>query len=148
MRSAFDRAEARAGAAGKKLTGMRRAVLEIICRSHEPVGAYDILKVLGGHGTVVQPPTVYRALAFLTKLGLVHRLETLNAYVGCAAGEAVGDLTEFYICRACNRVTETASRGITRSVADQAAAMAFTIERQIIEIIGLCPDCSGSADQG
>ena len=76
---------------GLNLTPIRRRVLEIVWRSHEPIGAYQILAELAKERDKAAPPTVYRALDFLIDAGLVHRIESLNAFGGCGAhtGKAV-----------------------------------------------------------
>ena len=60
---------------GARLTKLRRRVLELVWRSHDPVGAYAILDALREDGRAAAPPTVYRALDFLSEQGLVHRIE-------------------------------------------------------------------------
>ena len=90
---------------GRKLTPLRRRVLELIWSRHEPARAYDILEQLDGEGKSGAPPTVYRALEFLLTNGLVHRIQSLNAYVGC--GEpGTAHAGQFLICRGCNAVGE------------------------------------------
>ena len=82
--NALDDAEAVCAERGARLTPVRRRVLEIIWQSHRPLGAYAILEVLSGEGHSPAPPTVYRALEFLLTHGLVHRLSSLNAFIGCS----------------------------------------------------------------
>jgi Fur family zinc uptake transcriptional regulator len=126
---------------GLKLTPLRRRVLELIWSRHEPARAYDILEQLDGEGRSGAPPTVYRALEFLLANGLVHRIQSLNAYVGC--GEpATAHAGQFLICRACNAVGELDDPEIEALIAGKAGATGFDVERQTIEIMGLCPDCS------
>ena len=68
---------------GVRLTPIRKRVLELVWQSHKPMGAYDLLPALAADGFNSAPPTVYRALDFLLDLGLVHRLASLNAFIGC-----------------------------------------------------------------
>src|SRR4029079_15968417 len=68
---------------GARLTAIRRRGLELVWRSHQPVGAYEILGRLKRNGTRAAPPTVYRALDFLLENGLVHRLQKLSAPNRC-----------------------------------------------------------------
>src|SRR3981189_3799594 len=68
---------------GLRLTPTRKRVLELIWTRHAPIGAYDILSQLSKEGRQDAPPTVYRALSFLMGAGLIHRIDTLNAYLGC-----------------------------------------------------------------
>ena len=126
---------------GRKLTPLRRRVLELIWSRHEPARAYDILEQLDTEGRSGAPPTVYRALAFLLANGLVHRIQSLNAYVGC--GEpATAHAGQFLICRDCNAVGELDDPEIEALIAEKAGATGFDVERQTIEIMGLCPDCA------
>ncbi len=129
---------------GVRLTPLRRRVLELIWRRHEPVRAYDVLDRLRGERRGAAPPTVYRALDFLLGNGLVHRIESLNAYVGCIApsGNHSG---QFLICRDCGSVGELDDPAIARLVVRRAAAMGFEVERQTIEVSGLCPECGDAA---
>ena len=128
---------------GARLTALRRRVLELVWDSHAPVGAYDILEQLDGEGRSGAPPTVYRALEFLLANGLVHRIQSLNAYVGC--GEpATAHAGQFLICRSCNAVGELDDPEIEALITGKAGATGFDVERQTIEIMGLCPDCVGA----
>jgi len=125
---------------GLRLTAIRRRVLELVWRSHKPVGAYDILELLGeGQGSAA-PPTVYRALEFLIEAGLVHRLDSLNAFIGCP-DPLHNHAGQFLICRNCRTVTELSESGIEALVAGTAAKFDFDAERQMLEIEGLCKNC-------
>ncbi|WP_166266876.1 Fur family transcriptional regulator [Marinobacter caseinilyticus] len=124
-----------------RLTPIRERVLELIWQSHKPLGAYDVLAVLAEDGHNAAPPTVYRALDFLQQYGLVHRIASLNAFTGCThAGEHHTCL--FLICRACRTVLELTAPAVSDAVAKASQAEAFTPEETIIEIAGLCPNCS------
>jgi Fur family zinc uptake transcriptional regulator len=123
-----------------RLTPQRRRVLELVWHSHKPVGAYTILEQLRAEGFNGAPPTVYRALDFLLEQGLIHRIESLNAYTGCAhpGEEHTG---QFLICTRCERVAELDDPRLNRSIGNSAARHGFEADRQIIEIRGLCPRC-------
>lgn len=133
-------------ARGLRFTALRRRVLELVWRSHRPVRAYDVLASLGRAHRGAAPPTVYRALDFLLENGFVHRIESLNAYVGCGEpGEAHAG--QFLICRACGSIAELDDPAIARTVVRKAAALGFGAERQTIEVTGLCPACR-AAEEG
>ena len=134
-------AEAHCAQAGLRFTPVRRRVLEILIGEHRALGAYDILARLGAEGLGSQPPVVYRALDFLTGIGVVHRIEKMNAYVACTQ-PGPRHAPAFMICRACDAVAETPG-GPGRVALDSAAEQAgFQIERAVIEAEGLCPLCS------
>jgi Fur family zinc uptake transcriptional regulator len=80
---ALVRAEARCVQTHERLTTPRRRVLELLLESNAPQKAYDLIAAFGVHGEPAKPPTVYRALEFLERLGFAHRIESLNAYVPC-----------------------------------------------------------------
>ena len=126
--------------AGARLTPLRRRVLEMVWQSHEPVGAYDLLDRLHGEKRRAAPPTVYRALEFLLDHGLIHRIETLNAYVGCGEPHSHHG-GQFLICRDCGSVAELDDHDISRTVVKKAEHQGFRVQRQTIEIMGLCPSC-------
>ena len=125
---------------GARLTKLRRRVLECVWHSHAPVGAYEILDALRTDSRRAAPPTVYRALAFLIEQGLVHRLESRNAYVGCAM-PAAPHSGQFLICRACGSVGEVVDSAIARTVARRAQEIGFSLQDQMIELNGVCPQC-------
>jgi len=147
---------------GARLTPLRRQVLELVWRNHAPVGAYDLLPRLSrGKGTArggtarggaAAPPTVYRALEFLLAQGLIHRIESLNAYVGCmnpeghpenAHGGADGGAQggQFLICSDCGAAAEVHDPRVDRAVARRAEELGFAVRRKTIEVEGLFPPC-------
>lgn len=125
---------------GARLTPLRTRVLEIVWQSHKPAGAYDILAVLAAEGRSAAPPTVYRALDFLLEQGLVHRLSSLNAVVGCSRPGHAG-AGQFLICHACGNAAEINDGGVERAITRSAASQGFTVDTHTVEITGVCPDC-------
>jgi Fur family zinc uptake transcriptional regulator len=138
--TALDQARRLCDRRGVRLTDIRRDVLELVWRRHEPVGAYDLLNDLRETRHRAAPPTVYRALDFLMEQGLVHRIESLNAYIGCPQPERL-HAGQFLICRACGAIGEMDDADIALAVVDSAARQGFSVERQTIEVRGLCPRC-------
>lgn len=127
-----------------RLTPVRERVLELLCRAHQPMRAYDILEQLGAEGYGSQPPVVYRALEFLLEHGLVHRIERLNAFLACNCPE-VDHRAKFLICTLCNRVAEFDDRAVARALKNVARGTGFEIGEAILEVEGVCPDCSEPA---
>lgn len=140
-RDALTAAEAACAREGAKLTPVRRRVLELVWDSHEPLGAYALLDGLAVDGRRPAPPTVYRALDFLVAHGLVHRIDSLNAFVGCPhPGE--NHRTLFLICRVCHRAQELPADGVAQTVADEAAVHGFVPEKMTMEVVGVCRNCA------
>jgi hypothetical protein len=90
---------------GLRLTKLRRRVLELVWRGHTPVKAYDILEELRKEDRAAAPPTVYRALDFLLNAGLVHRIESLSAFVGCGGPAGCAPIVAGWIRRDTARVS-------------------------------------------
>ncbi len=121
------------------LTPLRRQVLEIIWGGHAPMGAYEILARMPRGKRATAPMTVYRALDFLVDAGLVHRIDSLNAFIGCPQAEAQHS-AQLLVCRKCRRVEEIEDAGIGRALRRGSAAHAFDADFPL-EIKGLCRDC-------
>ena len=126
---------------GLRLTALRRRVLELVWQSHKPLGAYDILAVLSElDGRRAAPPTVYRALDFLLENGLVHRIASLNAFIGCSHPEHAHQ-GQFLICRNCHAAIELEQKSISDAIVSSALDVGFTVEGQTVEVVGLCSGC-------
>lgn len=128
-----------------RLTPARERVLELVWQSHKPLGAYEVLAQLAAGGHNSAPPTVYRALDFLQQHGLVHRIASLNAFIGCAH-PGQNHCGTFLICHRCGNVLELTAAPITHAIHQAAAVEAFHVEQVTLEIAGLCPRCQTGAD--
>jgi Fur family zinc uptake transcriptional regulator len=132
---------------GLRLTALRRRVLELVWQSHKPLGAYDILAVLSEQdGRRAAPPTVYRALDFLLENGLVHRISSLNAFIGCNHPEHAHQ-GQFLICRECHAAIELEQKSISDAIIASAQDVGFVVEGQTVEVIGLCSVVRGLDEQ-
>lgn len=132
---------------GLLLSPQRRRVLEALLSSHAPIGAYDLIERLAEKGPRPAPISVYRALAFLTENGLAHRIERLNAFVGCTGRHAeAGGPVAFLICDDCGRVAEVPAAGLGITLDRTEAATGFRPRSATIEITGRCADCRRAAE--
>lgn len=123
------------------LTPIRRKVLELIWASHCAVKAYDLLDQIKPLERAAKPATVYRALDFLLEQGLIHRVESLNAFVGCRFSERKHEQL-LLTCVKCHEVEERASESVMDAIAQELAAAAFIRHHQAIEIHGICARCA------
>lgn len=127
------------------LTRNQALVLGVLKHAAAPRSAYDILDGLRGDGFRA-PLQVYRALDKLMAIGLVHRLESLNAFVACSdphdhAVHSHGVIA-FAICEACGSVTEFHDDTIETRLAAWQKSQSFTPAKTTIEIRGHCRDCA------
>lgn len=126
---------------GVQLTPLREKVLQIVWKSHKPVGAYDVLDELARSHKSARPPTVYRALDFLMAEGFIHKIESLNAYLGCVeAGAPHSGL--FLICRKCGATEEIADPKLEAALDQASKRVGFRAERRVVEISGICAQCA------
>jgi Fur family zinc uptake transcriptional regulator len=141
---AIGRAERICQQKGQRFTALRRKVFKLVWQEHRAIGAYEVLERLQQDGKAA-PPTVYRALDFLLKLGLVHKIASLNAYIGCPQPQQPHQ-GQFLICRVCRSCLELDSVDISDAIDAGAVSTGFHVERQRVEIIGLCPDCKNKGE--
>jgi Fur family zinc uptake transcriptional regulator len=138
---ALAHAEALCVKRGTRLTPMRRHVLEVLAASHKPLGAYELIDLVAARGPRPAPITIYRALEFLTENGLVHRIESRNAFLACINNHATGAPVVFLICETCGAVGEAASGAVAESLNAAAKSAGFTPKSPVIEITGVCAHC-------
>ncbi|ANG61034.1 Fur family transcriptional regulator [Marinobacterium aestuarii] len=143
IHEALHKARTLCGERKQRLTPIRELVLQLIWQSHKPLGAYELLPALADAGFNSAPPTVYRALDFLQTQGLVHRIASLNAFIGCPhPGPAHQGC--FLICRNCSCTVELESAPVQNAIHNSAAHLGFVIEQETVEVVGLCPNCQHS----
>ncbi len=133
-------------ARGVRLTSLREQVLELVWQSHKPLGAYTLMEMLAQASTRrVAPPTVYRALDFLLEEGLIHRINSLNAFIGCPSPTQKHQ-SHFLICQACNVAVELDNAKLNQSILGAATNAGFSLASHSVEISGLCPSCRKNKD--
>jgi Fur family zinc uptake transcriptional regulator len=133
-------AEEKCARANESLTPLRRRVFELLLDCEGPAKAYDLLDALKDGKGSAKPPTIYRALDFLVRLGLAHRIESMNAFVACDIG-ACARSTIFLICERCGGSEEIDSGHALADVAEAARQRGFELHRTMIEASGLCAAC-------
>lgn len=131
-----------------ELTKNQKLVFAALERAGTPLSAYQILDQLRDDGFRA-PLQVYRALDQLRGLGVVHRLESMNAFVACAHADGHvhhdGEPIGFTICERCGAVCEIHDADFRAFVNGISARSGFRPEKTTIEIRGLCADCAKAA---
>ena len=144
LTAGLESAESLCEAHGQRLTPARRRVLELLLRAGQPVKAYDLISTFSDTaGETAKPPTIYRALEFLEREGLAHRIESLSAYVACRA-QAGDHAAAFLICDCCGRTEEIAAP-VDAALRGLAGAAGYTIQAVAIEAHGHCAACREDA---
>jgi Fur family transcriptional regulator, zinc uptake regulator len=125
----------------QKFTPIRRQVLQALLSSHRPLGAYEVIDELAKSMPRPAPITVYRALDFLMENGLVHRIESRNAFLACAHDHDAAAMVAFLICERCGSVGEIPASPVAQGLNDAARLTGFAPKLSVVEITGTCAHC-------
>jgi Fur family zinc uptake transcriptional regulator len=127
-----------------RFTDLRRKVFEEIASTLESVGAYEVLDRLAKKGTRLAPISVYRALDALLEAGVVHRLESKNAYFACRRlhQPRTGRRPMFLSCEKCGVVQEVDGDDIFQAIDSAADGAKFEPRVRFVEVSGTCQDCA------
>jgi Fur family transcriptional regulator, zinc uptake regulator len=129
-----------------RLTPLRGQVLSLICQSHKPLGAYDLLeKLQEKQGHRIAPPTIYRALEFLLAQGFIHRISSLNAFIACFHPEQA-HAAYFLICQECGNAVEFTSESFMKEIEAVTTQAQFNLAASTVELFGACPSCQARAE--
>ncbi|MEO1543041.1 MAG: Fur family transcriptional regulator [Pseudomonadota bacterium] len=126
-----------------RFTELREQVFKEIAAIRGSIGAYEILERLSNKGTRLAPISVYRSIDALMDAGVIHRLESKNAYFACRRHEhgAVGRPI-FLACEECGAVREVPAQHVFDEIKDLAASVGFQPKVKFVEVSGLCSDCA------
>jgi len=133
----------------KPLKKNEQIVYQALREQGAAMSAYDVIEVVKGEG-LTAPPTVYRALNGLIDAGLVHKLESLNAFIACAHTDDRCDCHDetghrsaavFAVCGKCRKATEFEQPEATARLASWAAENDFALDGMTLELRGTCAEC-------
>ena len=141
INEALKKAENICNKKGVKLTKLRQKVLTLILKNHGYVKAYDLLNDLKKSDESAKPPTVYRSLDFLMEHGFIHKIQSLNAFVGCSHPDEHEDCY-FLICKECKNIEECCSNKVKKVLTSTSGRNNFLPNQVTLEITGICQDCS------
>ncbi len=128
-----------------KLTKNQSLVLGELQNSESPLSAYTLLDKLRPQGFRA-PLQVYRALEKLLETGMVHRLDSINAFMACSHTHDhphSHGVAAFAICETCGQVSEFADEVISDRLSLWAKANGFHASKTGIELRGQCAACQG-----
>ena len=147
LAKAVDRASQAFTEKNIRFTKLRQDVFQEIASTYTSIGAYDILARLAEKGTRPAPISVYRAIDALIEAGVIHRLESKNAYFACRRlDHATGRRPIFLACERCNAVQEADAEGIFDTIDRVSRAASFQPRVKFVEVSGLCRSCASKKD--
>ncbi|MEM1038679.1 MAG: Fur family transcriptional regulator [Pseudomonadota bacterium] len=122
---------------------MRRRILAVLRASDAALGAYPIIERLREPGRRLAPTTVYRTLAALVEEGLVHRIESVNAFAACSnpGHNHTDGAPVLSICDDCGLVEEHAAPDVQETVRQRVGRNGFVPAQSVIEVRGHCASC-------
>ena len=127
---------------GLRLTPIRANALRLIAAAGRPVKAYELLDQMKATHGAAAPPTVYRALDFLLEHAFIHKLSSINAFVGCHHPGSAAHAVPFLICDGCQSATELEDPRIVDTLDASARSLGFVPQAQTLEVHGLCAACA------
>lgn len=140
--SLIEAARAELVEAGEQWTDMRGEVFQALMDQSRPASAYDIAEdVSKARGKRVAANSVYRILDLFVKMNLARRVESANAYVANPHPGCRHDCI-FLICDSCGKATHIDDDRLTGALVSAAKEAGFADIRPVVELRGLCADCS------
>lgn len=124
----------------KRNTWQREAVREALGTSEAFVSAQALHSALREGGSSIGLATVYRALADLAVEGEADALQQdgESLYRACTPGTHHHHL----ICRNCGLTVEIEADAVEQWARSVAAEHGFTEPNHVVDVFGLCADCS------
>jgi Fur family zinc uptake transcriptional regulator len=142
LAEAVERASAAFASNNLRFTDLRRQVFEEIAATFTAVGAYEVLDRLANKGTRLAPISVYRAIDALLEAGVIHRLESKNAFFACRRPHGHGNRPIFLVCETCGTVSEVDGQEIFDLIDKVAKSASFQPKVKFVEVSGTCSDCA------
>lgn len=138
---AIARARAICESRGIRLTALREAVLRVLTASHRALGAYDIIEQMNAQGRRLAPISVYRIIDVLLEAGLVHRVESRNAFFACLSQHKPDESMIVLLCDTCQRVAEAEAPAALGAITSLTHDSGFLVSATVLEVQGQCSDC-------
>jgi Fur family transcriptional regulator, zinc uptake regulator len=112
-------------------------VIDVLAQSNGPIGAYEIARRGTATGYRIEPTQIYRVLSRLIKRGLVHRFETIQAFI-----LKTEPFDACLICDHCHSLHLITYPDILVCLAECAREADFVVGKTVVEIHGCCALCS------
>ena len=127
----------------KSLTPTRTMVIKTLSKHLKPKSAYELQKEINNsQKNKLNISTIYRVLEFWIKLGLIHKISTINKYLICLApNEKHTHMLNF--CTICEKVVETCNEKMGLNFKKSTAKLDLLFNSsQTIEIPVICHKCN------
>jgi len=127
---------------GLRLTKPRSLILEALISTEKPISAYRLQDEMTANGMKVHIVSVYRTLAVLQELGIIHYIPSQQGYLLCTESCESDRQTEHLVCDTCGLVTEIPMPSCaTNDLLEQAQSHGFRMSKIRVEVEGTCNNC-------
>lgn len=147
LEAALEHARMQFEAQKLRFTELREQVFKEIAGTRRAIGAYDIIDKLSDKGTRLAPISVYRSIDALMEAGVIHRLESKNAYFACRRHEHGKKGRPIFLnCEKCGSVQEVEAQVVFDTVKSIAQNAGFKPTVKFVEVAGICHDCAKKSE--
>lgn len=122
------------------LTPLRKAVLQILFKSNQPLTAYEILEKLKAVHANAEAMTVYRVLDFFKAHHIVHRVESSHRYMLCIEPNHHHP-SQALVCKNCHNIVEIEDKDLAKALKKAGEKFGFVLSHDLVELQGKCGDC-------
>ncbi|MGH1357937.1 MAG: Fur family transcriptional regulator [Burkholderiaceae bacterium] len=131
----------------RELTPNQQLVFDWLRKRRAPASAYEILDALRDKGFRA-PPQAYRALERLQRLGLVHRVDCLNAFVACCHPDRQHSCEPVVlaVCSECHCVKELSDQALKNKLTGLSSQCDLQPDGLTVELRGRCASCCRQAN--
>ena len=140
MDTTLSRAIDRLRDAGYKITNARRAVLSVLCESHDHLTSAEVLDRVDARDRSVGRASVFRTLDLLTELAIVR-----PTYLEARTPHYVLMPTDGHhahiICTGCQNVIELVECQVTELLNKIAGEHSLILTGHLLELYALCASC-------
>ena len=127
----------------KSLTPTRAVVITTLSKHKKPRSAYDLQEEINIKAdNNINISTIYRVLDFWMKLGLVHKISSINKFLLCMRPKDKHTHMLNY-CTKCEQVFETCNEHMGLNFIKSTKKLNLSLDKnQSIEIPVLCASCN------
>ena len=127
----------------KSLTHTRAVVITTLSKHKKPKSAYDLQEEINKKiNSKINISTIYRVLDFWMKIGLVHKIASINKFLICIRPkDKHTHMLNF--CTSCENVIETCNENMGLNIEKSTKKLNLSLDKNhSIEIPVLCTSCS------
>lgn len=125
----------------KSLTPTRLLIIKTLFKNKKPQSAYDLQNQINNDRVNINISTIYRVLEFWIKIGILHKIASINKYFICSTPKDK-HIHMLNFCTNCNQVYESCDKSMGLNFDKSVANLKLSMNKQSsIEIPVLCSKC-------